>query len=142
MVSILITNVAVIAVLFSIGASAYGQVFMPSPRDRQVIPAACSAVAPKAGEIFSGTVLEIVDGGTICVAQGPTPDRWILVKLAGARSGQTKGALAAATFAKHVSCVAHRSQGQGLISQCTIDGLDINTLLHSSAVLAAGREWR
>jgi hypothetical protein len=37
----------------------------------------CRAPAPAVGQTVSGPVLHVIDGRTLCLAQGPTPDQWI-----------------------------------------------------------------
>jgi hypothetical protein len=44
----------------------------------------CRAPAPAVGQTVSGPVLHVIDGRTLCIAQGPTPDRWIALRISPA----------------------------------------------------------
>jgi hypothetical protein len=138
----LITCAVAIVAASTIAQMASGQGFAVTPAGRPALQAACTAPSPKPGETFSGPVLEIIDGHTICVAKGATPNMWFLVKLADAPANQRKAALAAAVFAENVSCVARRSPGEGIVANCALNGADLDIVMRKAAVLAAVRDGR
>lgn len=105
-------------------------------------PAACSAEAPAAGSVFSGPVLQVIDGRTLCVADGPTPDHWVRVRLADVAAGRSRTALMAAVFAKDVICVADRRDGQGVVGRCVFNGSALGQLVRSDEVRAQAASWR
>ncbi|HEX3405798.1 MAG TPA: hypothetical protein VHS81_01065, partial [Caulobacteraceae bacterium] len=88
-------------------------------------PAACTAAAPTRGASFSGTVLQVIDGRTLCVAFGPSPDQWVRVRLTDGPASLPRGALMAAAFARDVTCVAERPEADGVTAVCTLDGQSI-----------------
>src|SRR5581483_4153148 len=75
-------------------------------------PAACTAARPAHGQSFTGTVLQVIDGRTLCVAFGPTPEQWVRVRLTDAGPGLQRGALMATAFAREVTCVADAADGE------------------------------
>ncbi|MGA0602425.1 hypothetical protein ACO2Q3_17075 [Caulobacter sp. KR2-114] len=101
----------------------------------------CSAPHPAAGQAFEGVVLHVVDGATFCLAQGPTPDRWIRVRLSGGETGGRR-ALMAAAFARSLVCVASRDAGQAVEATCFVSGSNLTALSRDPAVLAQAADWR
>jgi hypothetical protein len=113
----------------------------PARLDRPAA-AACTATPPARGESFSGTVLQVIDGRTLCVAFGPTPDQWVRVRLTDAGAGLPRGALMAAAFAKQVVCVAAAADGEGVQAVCEADGQSVGAASgHPDASLHAA-SWR
>lgn len=94
----------------------------PTPKP---ILADCTAAAPAAGQSFSGPVLQVIDGRTVCVALGPTPDQWVRVTLADARAAEARDALMAAAFARDVDCTTVRTGPDGVTAICRSDGASI-----------------
>jgi glucose/arabinose dehydrogenase len=104
--------------------------------------AACTAAAPARGASFTGTVLQVIDGRTLCVANGPTPDQWVRVRLTDANPTAPRGALMAAAFAKQVVCVAAAADGEGVQAVCEADGQSVGAASgHPDASLHAA-SWR
>jgi hypothetical protein len=130
------------AALSTAAASAFAQSIDGSGLcpDRPSIVAACSAAAPSPGQTFSGSVIQVIDGRTLCVAKGPSPEQWILVRLEGDDGG--RGALMAAAFAKPVACVARKPTDRGLVAQCAIDGVDLGQAMRTPSVEAVAASWR
>jgi hypothetical protein len=104
--------------------------------------AACSAAPPAPGAAFSGTVLQVIDGHTLCVAHGPTPDQWVRVRLSDAEVSQLRGALMAAAFAKDVACVASASDGDGVVGVCTVDGRSVGRAAAEPDASTQAAGWR
>jgi hypothetical protein len=127
------------AALSTLAASTFAQ-GIDGPRlcpDRPSLVAACTAEEPSPGQAFSGSIIQVIDGRTLCVAKGPSPEQWILVRLEG--DGGGRGALMAAAFAKPVACLARERTGRGLLAQCAIDGVDLSQASRTQAVSAS---WR
>jgi len=97
---------------------------------------ACSARAT-AGETFAGPVLEVPAASVICVALGPRPSDWVLVRLDGGASIDRK-VLMAAAFARRVQCVV----GADGLGRCSLDGADVVTLSQAPTVQHAAISWR
>jgi hypothetical protein len=111
------------------------------PREAPLV-AACVARPPSPGEVFAGAVLQVIDGRTICVAQGPTPADWIRVTIAGAPQDGSRGALMAASFGRSVACVAVRATEAGVQARCVVDGLALDAVMGTEAVRLEGLSWR
>jgi len=103
---------------------------------------ACAAAAPMAGRAFAGPVLQVIDGETLCVAQGPLPKDWIRVRIAGAPAGSSRQTLMAASFGQVVACVAVKSARPGPEARCTLDGASMSGLIAGDAARRAGMTWR
>jgi hypothetical protein len=117
----------------------------PAPQQARLAPpgvAACTAAAPASGQSFSGTVLQVIDGRTLCVASGPTPDRWVRVRLSDASPGLPRGALMASAFARDVTCVAERPEADGVTAVCTLDGQSVGRAAGSPDATAQAADWR
>ena len=97
---------------------------------------ACSARAA-AGDTVAGPVLEVPAAGVICVALGPKPSDWVLVRLDGGASIDRK-VLMAAAFSRRVDCVMS-ADGRG---RCSLDGADVATLAQTPTVQQAAVSWR
>jgi len=104
--------------------------------------AACTAALPARGASFSGTVLQVIDGHTLCVASGATPDQWVRVRLSDGGPGLTRGALMAAAFAKEVTCVAASADGDGVEAVCTADGRSVGRTAAEPAATVQAASWR
>ena len=104
--------------------------------------AACTAAAPARGVSFTGTVLQVIDGHTLCVAFGPSPDQWVRVRLADGATGLPRGALMAAAFAKEVTCVAGPSDAEGLTAVCVVDGRSVGEAAAQPDAAAQAADWR
>ena len=114
----------------------------PAPAAERPDGAACTAPAPAVGAVISGPVLEVIDGRTLCVADGPTPDHWLRVRLADVADPRARGALMAAAFSKDVICIADRRDGQGVVGRCVFDGSPLGDLVRSGEVRAQAASWR
>jgi hypothetical protein len=104
--------------------------------------APCTAAAPAAGEVFSGPVMQVIDGSTLCVADGPTPDHWIRVRLSDVSGPAAWGALMAAAFSKDVICIADRRDGQGVVGRCVFNGDPLGELVRTDAIKTQAPSWR
>ena len=80
----------------------------------------CSAPTPPPGAEISGPVLQVIDGRTFCLAEGPTPASWLKVTLAGSAGAGDRSDLMAAAFARRVTCVVSRRDDDGVLARCAI----------------------
>ncbi len=109
---------------------------------RVSIVAACTAAAPAEGASISGPVLQVIDGQTLCVAKGPTPDQWVRVRLADVYDRENRSALMAATFAKDVICNVERRDDEGVVGRCSIDGAPLTQVVASAPAQVQAASWR
>jgi hypothetical protein len=122
----------------------------PAPQPTRLAPpgvAACTAAPPARGVSFSGTVLQVIDGRTLCVASGPTPDQWVRVRLSDAAAGLPRGALMATAFSREVTCVAgppdaETASGGGVTAVCVVDGRSVGEAASQPDATAQAADWR
>ncbi len=116
---------------------------------------ACTAI-PDAGPLptflgfgkpFSGPVVTVIDGDSLCVAVGPRAGAdWVEVRLAdfyapefGSPSGPAaKAALQRIALGKQASCVAGMVTYDRIAARCRIGGQAIGDLMRSSGVNEGG----
>lgn len=108
---------------------------------RVSIVAACTAAPPAEGRSLAGPVLQVIDGRTLCIARGSTPDQWIRLRLADVYDREDRGALMAAAFAKDVVCRVERRDGEGAIGRCTIDGVPLTHVVASAPAQVQAASW-
>ncbi len=113
----------------------------PAPPPRVAIVAACTA-APPADGIVAGPVLQVIDGRTLCVARGPTPDQWVRVRLSDVHDREARSALMAAAFARNVVCGVAGREGDGVVGRCILDGASLGQLVQSQEIRAQAASWR
>ena len=103
----------------------------------------CRAHAPATGQTISGPVLHVIDGRTLCLAKGPTPDAWIPVRISSAVADlpADRERLMAATFAQSLEC---RITGGGAVKMatCTVAGRPLDALMAEPATLTQAKAWR
>lgn len=104
--------------------------------------AECSAHAPAGGRWFSGAVLEVIDGRTLCVALGPTPAEWVRVRITGISPRSTRQALLAASFARTVVCSPAGASALDLEARCTVDGEALDAAVTAGDVQEQALAWR
>jgi hypothetical protein len=105
-------------------------------------PVDCNGAAPTVGQFFEGTVVEVLDGRTLCVAQGPAASDWVLVRLAGAPLATTRQTLMAASFARTLTCVAARGMQAGVEARCAVDGAPLDRVIGTNEARLQGLAWR
>ncbi|MDR3511710.1 MAG: hypothetical protein P4L73_08755 [Caulobacteraceae bacterium] len=102
----------------------------------------CGAPAPAVGGRFEGTVLQVLDGRSLCVARGPHPSQWIRAELDDATDSSARSAVMAGLFAKHVVCVVVGRAAAGVTAHCTLDGVAAGAVIANPANRAAATAWR
>lgn len=113
--------------------------------DRGALP---SGLGP--GQTFSGRVVYVGDGDSLCVATGWTKETWIEVRLAdfygpelSAPDGQAaKAVLTRLTFGRQLTCTARRRSYDRIVALCRRDGRSVGELLRAAGVREGGRAWR
>lgn len=110
--------------------------------DRGPIPA---YLAP--GEAFSGPVVYIGDGDSLCVAIGQGPSDWVEVRLAdfyapelAAPGGrQAKAALESIAMGQRVECRAQHRSYDRVVAVCTVQGINLGDRMRAAGVVPGGR---
>ena len=117
-------------------ASALAVLFSVAPALAQT----CRAPTPPVGQVVSGPVLHVLDGQTLCVALGPTPDRWVALRISPSVTPlpADRGRLMAATFSRHLRCeIVDRGH-----AACTLDGQPLEAVLAEPATITQAKTWR
>ena len=103
----------------------------------------CRAPAPAVGQTISGPVLHVIDGRTLCIARGPTPDEWIPLRISPAAPALPvdRERLMAAAFSQSLTCTV---TGGGLVkaATCTLAGRPLQMLLTEPATVTQANAWR
>lgn len=111
----------------------------------------CAGKAPAVGAAVHGPVLDVIDGETLCVALGATPDHWVALRLAGlpraaaparGQEDRARGVLMAVAFSQNVTCRVVATDRAGASAVCDLDGLAIPKRMQTSGAVDAGWVWR
>jgi hypothetical protein len=129
-------SIGAAAVLVSLGVAA--------PALAQSVSGTCRAPAPTAGQTVSGPVLHVIDGQTLCIALGPTPDQWIPLRIAATATPlpSDRDRLMAATFSQSLECRITRGRGAVRTAACTLAGRPLDDLLQEPATITQAKAWR
>ncbi len=138
----LIMSAAALALSALLTSSAPAAPADVAPPARVAIVAACTAAAPADGQSVAGPVLQVIDGQTLCIAKGPTPDQWVRVRLTDVYDREDRGSLMAAAFAKDVVCSVERRDAQGASGRCTLEGAPLGQVIGSDAAKLQAASWR
>lgn len=104
----------------------------------------------RSGQIFSGSVVYVGDGDSLCVALGPSRSQWAEVRLADFYAPElhdTGGPEAKATLSrlvegKQVECVAEHRSYDRVVAVCRLRGRSVGDLMRSAGVQEGGRGRR
>jgi hypothetical protein len=103
----------------------------------------CRAPAPAAGQTVTGPVLHVIDGRTLCIARGPTPDQWVPLRISPSPAALPvdRDRLMAAAFSQSLTC---RVVGGGPVraATCTLAGRPLEALLAEPATITQAKAWR
>ena len=99
------------------------------------------------GKTFSGPVVYIGDGDSLCVAVGPTQSDWVEVRLAdfyarelAAPGGrEAKSALGRIAMGKRVECVAEHRSNDRVVAVCTVQGVSLGDRMRAAGIAPGGR---
>jgi endonuclease YncB( thermonuclease family) len=100
----------------------------------------------RTGANFSGPVVYIGDGDSLCVGVGPQPNGWVEVRLADfyapelhAPGGEAaKAALARIAKSKRAVCVAYHRTYDRIAAVCRIGGQSVGDLMRAAGVREGG----
>lgn len=98
------------------------------------------------GAVFSGPVVYIGDGDSLCVAVGPNQEKWVEVRLADfyapelAEPGghEAKRTLTRIVMGRRVSCVADHRTHDRVAASCSLNGRDLGDLMRAAGVPESG----
>jgi micrococcal nuclease len=101
------------------------------------------------GRSFSGPVVRVIDGDSLCVAVGSGPAAWVEVRLAdfyaaerGSPGGPAaKTALERIALGKVVSCTAGPQSYDRVVSACRISGRAIGEMMRAAGLSQGGRGY-
>ena len=99
---------------------------------------------------FSGPVVHVIDGDSLCVAVGPGHEKWVEVRLADfhapesgdADGPSTKAALARIALGQPATCVASLRTYDRIAARCSIAGQPIGDAMHASGGKEGGNGSR
>jgi micrococcal nuclease len=99
------------------------------------------------GKTFSGPVVYIGDGDSLCVALGPTQGDWVEVRLAdfyapelAAPGGrEAKATLERIATGKRVECVAQHRSYDRVVAVCALHGVSFGVRMRAAGVGEGGR---
>lgn len=103
----------------------------------------CAGSPPTSAATIRGPVLHVLDGVTLCVALGATPDSWVPLELAGAQSrSAAPGTLMAVAFAQMVTCDVTGTRRGRTIAACRIDDTLVSERILDPEAIQLGLSWR
>lgn len=99
------------------------------------------------GRSFSGPVVRVLDGDSMCVALGNSPSQWVEVRLVdfyaaelGSSGGPAaKAALESVALGKVADCKAGPQSYDRVVSACRIGGKAVGDVLRAKGVPEGGR---
>lgn len=99
------------------------------------------------GNSFSGPVVRVLDGDSMCIALGSSPSQWVEVRLVdfyaaelGSSGGPVaKAALESVALGKVADCRAGPQSYDRVVSACRIGGKAVGDLLRAKGVPQGGR---
>jgi micrococcal nuclease len=134
-----------LAMLSAFGVSAAHSDPCKAIPDRGPMP---SYLSP--GTRFTGPVVYVGDGDSLCVAVGPSPQQWVEVRLADfyapelhePAGEQAKAALGRIASGRRASCIASHRSHDRVVAHCQIDGLYIGDWLRRAGIQEGGNGAR
>jgi len=101
------------------------------------------------GHSFSGPVVQVLDGDSLCVAVGKGPQNWVEVRLSDFYAPEShelggpeaKAALSRIALDKVATCVSKNRTYDRIAARCTIGGRALGELLTSAGVAQGGRAY-
>jgi hypothetical protein len=101
------------------------------------------------GSHFSGPVVLVLDGDSLCVAVGPGAANWVEVRLEdfyapemSADGDDAKAALQRVAMGKEVVCTAGPQSYDRVVSSCQIGDRSLGDLMRAAGVSQGGRGYR
>ncbi len=104
----------------------------------------------RSGQVFSGPVVYIGDGDSLCVDLGSSRSQWAEVRLADfyapelhdAGGAEAKATLSRLVEGKRVECVAEHRSYDRVVAVCRLRGRSIGDLMRAAGVQEGGRGKR
>jgi endonuclease YncB( thermonuclease family) len=101
------------------------------------------------GANFSGEVVYIGDGDSLCVAVGAGPSQWVEVRLADFYAPelhdpggeQAKATLSRLAYGRQAACVADHQSYDRMVATCRIDGRSVGEMMRAAGVQEGGRAY-
>jgi hypothetical protein len=102
------------------------------------------------GATFSGKVVYVGDGDSLCLAVGPGPQQWVEVRLADfyapelhdAGGERAKATLSRLAYGRQATCVADHQSYDRMVAACKIDDRSIGDMMRAAGVNEGGRAFR
>jgi hypothetical protein len=109
-----------------------------------VLAQTCRGAPPSVGQTVTGPVIHVIDGKTLCIAQGPTPDHWIALLISPSVTPlpADRERLMAASFSRSLTCKVTGRRGPLSAATCTLDGQSLESLLSVPATVTEAKAWR
>lgn len=101
------------------------------------------------GHSFSGPVVQVLDGDSLCVAVGKGPQNWVEVRLSDFYAPEShepggpgaKAALSRIALGKVATCVSKNRTYDRIAARCTIGGRALGELMSVAGVAQGGRAF-
>jgi len=101
------------------------------------------------GQSFSGPVVQVLDGDSLCVAVGKGPQNWVEVRLSDFYAPEShepggpeaKAALGRIALGKVATCVAKNRTYDRIAARCTVAGRALGELMSAAGVAQGGRAY-
>jgi endonuclease YncB( thermonuclease family) len=101
------------------------------------------------GAIFSGRVVYVGDGDSLCVAVGPGPQNWVEVRLADfyapelhdAGGEGARATLSRLASGRQATCVAQHQSYDRMVAACKINGQSVGDMMRAAGVREGGRAY-
>ena len=130
-----------LALLLALGATVAHADPCKAIADRGPMPAYLTP-----GKAFSGPIVYIGDGDSLCVAIGQGPGAWVEVRLAdfyapelAAPGGrEAKDTLDRIAMGKRVDCVAQHRSYDRVVSRCTLGGVSLGDRMRAAGASEGG----
>jgi endonuclease YncB( thermonuclease family) len=101
----------------------------------------------RSGQVFSGSVVYVGDGDSLCVALGTSHAQWAEVRLADfcapelhdAGGPEAKATLSRLVEGKRVECAAEHRSYDRVVAVCRLGGRSVGDLIRAAGVREGGR---
>lgn len=98
------------------------------------------------GKAFSGPVVYVGDGDSLCVGLGPQPDHWVEVRLADFYAPElsepggpkAKAVLERLAMGRRANCRAEHRSYDRVVARCAIAGRPLGELMREAGVVEGG----
>ena len=100
----------------------------------------------RAGASFSGPVVYVGDGDSLCVAVGPGAQNWVEVRLAdfyapelaSSDGRRAKAALERIAMGRTAHCIAEHQSYDRIVARCTVSGQPLGNRMRAAGVAEGG----